>query len=58
MAMKIKNEPSNELSDKEVAQRRDDLIRRALRTPPTPLKEMKKKRDAKGGAPPSKRDEA
>jgi hypothetical protein len=43
--------------DEEVAQRRDDLIRRALRTPPTPLKEMKRKRSPRTGAPSSKRDD-
>jgi hypothetical protein len=31
--------PDNELSPAEIARRRDDAIRRALNTPPKPLKE-------------------
>lgn len=50
------NKTDQQLSDAEVAQRRDDAIKRALRTPPTHLKDIPKKRKPKTGAPPSKRD--
>jgi hypothetical protein len=43
-------------SDEETAQRRDEAIKRALRTPPTHLKDMPKKRKPKHDAPSSKRD--
>jgi hypothetical protein len=49
----MKPDESKKMTEKQIAQRRDDLIRRALKTPPTPLKEMKKKRDPKANAPPS-----
>jgi len=38
---------------KDADQRRDDLIRRALRTPPKPLKEMKKKSKPSSASDPS-----
>jgi hypothetical protein len=36
----IKDIAQNELSDDEIARRRDEAIRRALNTPPKPHKEM------------------
>ena len=40
----------DKLTDKEIAQRRDEAIKRALRTPPTHLKDIPKKRKPKTGA--------
>jgi hypothetical protein len=37
-------------SETEIARRRDDAIRRALRTPPTHLKDIPKKRPVKGAS--------
>jgi hypothetical protein len=45
----------DEYSEAETVQRRDEAIRRALRTPPTHLKDMKKKRRPKSSAASSKR---
>jgi hypothetical protein len=45
-------------SEAETVRRRDEAIRRALRTPPTHLKDIAKKRKPKTGAPPAKRDGA
>ncbi len=45
----------SELSEQEIARRRDEAIKRALRTPPTHLKDIPKKRSPKTGAPSSKR---
>ena len=45
----------NSYSEQEIAKRRDEAIKRALRTPPTHLKDIAKKRPPKQGAPPSKR---
>lgn len=45
-------------SQREIERRRDEAIKRALRTPPTHLKDIPKKRKTKTGAPPSKRDGA
>jgi hypothetical protein len=42
-----------QLHDEEVARRRDEAIKRALRTPPTHLKDIPRKRPPKQGAPPS-----
>jgi hypothetical protein len=33
--------PQEQFSDEEIARRRDDAIRRALKTPPKPHKDMK-----------------
>jgi len=46
---------SDQYSEAETARRRDEAIKRALRTPPTHLKDIPKKRPPKQGAPPSKR---
>jgi hypothetical protein len=35
----ITKPPNKQFSDEEIARRRDDAIRRALNTPPKPLKE-------------------
>jgi hypothetical protein len=41
--------PKQQLSDQEIVKRRDEAVRRALNTPPKPLKEMKAaKAKAKG----------
>ena len=45
----------DEYSEAEIARRRDDAIRRALRTPPTHLKDIPKKRPPKKGDASSKR---
>ena len=45
-------------SEAETVRRRDEAIKRALRTPPTHLKDIPKKRKPKTGAPPSKPDGA
>jgi hypothetical protein len=38
-----------ELTDQQIAQRRDEAVRRALNTPPKPLKDMIVERKAKLG---------
>jgi hypothetical protein len=48
----------DEYTEQQIARRRDEAIKRALRTPPTHLKDIPKKRPPKQGAPPSKRDGA
>jgi hypothetical protein len=58
MKAKIEQSVDGQFTPEETARRRDDLIRRALRTPPTPLKELKKKRNPKTGAQPLKRGDA
>jgi hypothetical protein len=45
----------DQLGDKETIQRRDDAIRRALKTPPVTLEELKKQRKPKPSAPSSKK---
>jgi hypothetical protein len=45
----------DEYSEAEIVRRRDEAITRALRTPPTRLKDMKKKRKAKASAASSKK---
>jgi hypothetical protein len=47
--------PEAVTSQEEIAQRRDEAIKRALRTPPTHLKDIPKKRPPKRDAPSSKR---
>lgn len=56
--MKQPRPPRSEYNEAEIARRRDDAIRRALRTPPTHLKDIPKKRKPKTGAPSSKPDGA
>jgi hypothetical protein len=58
MADTRKPKLQEQYSEQETARRRDEAIRRALRTPPTHLKDMKKKRPPKAGASTSKRDGA
>jgi hypothetical protein len=41
------------LSEAETIRRRDDAVRRALSTPPKPLKEMKKGKAKQQGEPPT-----
>jgi hypothetical protein len=43
----MKTKPDEQYSPEETARRRDDAIRRALNTPPTPHKEMVSKTAAK-----------
>jgi hypothetical protein len=45
--MKNKPKDDDECSHQETVQRRDEAVRRALNTPPKPLKEMKKGRGRK-----------
>jgi hypothetical protein len=42
------NQPEAEFTEQEIAQRRDDAIRRALNTPPTLQKQMVGKARSKG----------
>lgn len=42
--------------EQETARRRDEAIKRALRTPPTHLKDVPRKRPPKSDAPSSKHD--
>jgi hypothetical protein len=46
---------SESYSDAEIERRRDEAIKRALRTPPIHLKDMKKKRKPKSSSASSKR---
>jgi hypothetical protein len=43
------------LTDTEIARRRDEAIKRALRTPPVRLEDLKKKRKLKTGASPKRK---
>jgi hypothetical protein len=53
------DDSNNRYSEQETARRRDEAIKRALRTPPTHLKDIPKKRTPKNGGPsPKKRDGA
>jgi hypothetical protein len=47
--------PEAHYDEQAIARRRDEAIRRALRTPPTHLKDIPKKRKSKTDAPPSER---
>lgn len=42
--------PKGTLKDAEIVQRRDEAIKRALRTPPTHLKDIPKKRQPRADA--------
>lgn len=43
--------PTKELDNAAIIKRRDEAVRRALNTPPKPLKEMKKGKKKQGDAP-------
>jgi hypothetical protein len=53
--MRQRDSQSTSRPEQETARIRDEAIRRALRTPPTTLEELKKKRKPKTSAPSAKR---
>jgi hypothetical protein len=50
-----RGQQADQLSEAEIARRRDEAIKRALRTPPTHLKDIPKKRPPKKRGASSKR---
>ena len=50
MGLAMKRPTEQDCTDKDIAARRDAAVRRALNTPPKPLKEMKAEKTARAKA--------